>query len=311
VDQGIISLEDKTSKYIRWWTKDARDPRSHTTLRHHLSMTDGFGQWVDPVKYPGAWPVCWAQPDNSMTKCVREAYNKAYGRYGKSFASPPGCPDSPSFNLTDPDVPFPGQAFHYEENHWAMARMMVEKATSQKFNDVANTKFFKPLGMVASYDWPSARSPDLGGGVSTTLAHYEKFLRAALNSQLLSASAWENLFKPHTTQAKEGYSVMECEAAASGVRTWGYGLGNWLHCKEAMPSACLGNKRHSSMGFGGFFPAVDLRLGMYLVISQEDPTGNSMKSALELQNRLFAALESQISPKKTNQKQGKANANKN
>jgi CubicO group peptidase (beta-lactamase class C family) len=291
VDEGIISLEDKTSKYIDWWTKDKRDPRSHTTLRHHLSMTDGFGQWVDTKAYAAPFPVCWAQPENSAEMCVREAYDKAYGQYGRWIISPETCRDSRSFALSHPDVPFPGKVFYYEENHWDMTELMVEKATGQKFNAVANSKFFKPLGMEAAYVWPSVENPDLGGGVSTTARNYEKFLHAALNSQLLSASAWENIFKVHTDKAKEGYSIMECEGVESAT-TWGYGLGNWLHCKEPIPSACVGNKRHSSLGFGGFLPVVDRALGMYVVISQNDPTGNSQANALELQERLFAVLES-------------------
>jgi len=292
VDEGTISLEDKTSKYIDWWTTDSKDPRSHTTLRHHLSMTDGFGQHVDATKYPAPFPVCWAQAEHTAETCTREAYDLTYGHYGRWFISPPSCRDSRSFLLTDPDVPYPGQAFYYEENHWDMTELMVEKATGQKFNDVANSRLFKPFGMEASYGWPSPANPDTGGGVVTTGPHYEKFLRALLGGKLLSAGALENLLKPHTTKAKEGYSIMECYGVDS-TTTFGYALGNWLHCKERMPSACLNNHRHSSLGFGGFLPVVDRALGLYLVIAQFDPSGASQTSALRLQELIFSILDSQ------------------
>jgi CubicO group peptidase (beta-lactamase class C family) len=296
VDEGVMSLEDKTSKYIDWWTTDPSDPRSLTTLRHHLSMTDGFG-WKDQGdKYPPPFPVCWAQPDITAEACTKEAYENTYGQYTKWFIDMNCTWDVPSFALTDSNVPKPGEVFFYEENHWDMMELMVEKATGKKFTDVATSKLFEPLGMEGSYQWPSYAQPDLGGGVLSTGPNYEKFLRTVINRELLSASAWDNMMKSHTANAVHGKSLLDC-TGPDHVRTYGYGLGHWLHCSEKMPSACLDNHRHSSLGFGGFLPVVDTSLGYYVVISQFDPTGKSQGPALTLQERVFEALAAH--PKKT------------
>merc|ERR1719313_1018198 len=42
-DGTVASLDDKVSKYLKWWTKNPFDNRSHVTFRMLLAFTSGFG----------------------------------------------------------------------------------------------------------------------------------------------------------------------------------------------------------------------------------------------------------------------------
>ena len=42
-DGTIDSLDSRANEYVKWWTKDPKNPKSEITLRQLLSFTSGFG----------------------------------------------------------------------------------------------------------------------------------------------------------------------------------------------------------------------------------------------------------------------------
>eukprot|EP00755_Sulcionema_specki_P017988 Sspe_Gene.65744::Locus_38878_Transcript_1_1_Confidence_1.000_Length_2344::g.65744::m.65744 len=67
VKDGILSYDDKPSQYLSWWATDPSDARSHITLRHLLSFTDGYLQ--------DGSADCAKDPSYDFVTCVHELYN--------------------------------------------------------------------------------------------------------------------------------------------------------------------------------------------------------------------------------------------
>ena len=122
VDEGLLSLSDKPSKFLAWWTTNASDERSQITLEHLLSFTSGLANGVGSTK---ADDPCLGDNTVAFDACVRAIYDN-----NQVLASAPGT------------------MFVYGGNHMQIAAAMGLAAKNvADFNELLAQQVWRPLGL--------------------------------------------------------------------------------------------------------------------------------------------------------------------
>jgi CubicO group peptidase (beta-lactamase class C family) len=183
--QGKLSVDDRLDKYF---DKVPADKRS-ITIAQLLSHTAGFG---------------WVFPDD-FTPIPRDAWLKMV--------------------FEKPLEHRPGEKFHYSNDGFTLASMIIEKASGVPFRDYIRKKFFDPLGMTltgwydddifddpslsiatgyrngkddgAPHEWSPPSYALIGnGGIIWPAADILKWHRAIFHGDILPESARKELFTP-------------------------------------------------------------------------------------------------------------------
>ncbi|KAH8088854.1 beta-lactamase [Aureococcus anophagefferens] len=240
VHAANASVDDKMSKYLDWWTTDAKDPRSNATLRHFLTMTSGMV--TDGTD--GAVAL-----NNSDAK-RRVAHSKlGYG----ATASGPLRRVARALRRRD--------YFMYGTLTFNFVAAAMEVAHGEPIESLLETYFLGPLNMTGPWssrvsdDEPAAlattRVPLLGGGLAATAAEMDGFMARMLRKDFLPGGL-------HDVQ--EAISTSYAQYSTQNQVFGPYGMGIWHEClmggfnpADPFPASCAEATRITHPGCYGYW----------------------------------------------------------
>lgn len=231
VDEGLLSWDDKVSKYI----PAIEDIKRDATLRQLLSHTAGYPDY---------------QPENKR----RDDYQTL---------------EEAVANIIDlPVDTLPGTKFRYGGLAMQVAGHMAEIATGKDWETLFQEKIARPLRMEFSYFVPVSEEPGfnpmLGGAFRTCLHDYMNFLQMFAGNgqfedkQVLSVKAIEEIEANQVKNAlvsQPEYVVNTRQNYHNGI----YGLGMWREELDENGNATL----VSSPGWAGAYPWIDRKNNIY------------------------------------------------
>lgn len=239
VDSGILSLDDRASKYLPYLTGD----KAAITIRQLMSHTAGFA---------GEFPLanrCLGDAADTLEHC-------ALVLAGTRLQAPPGT------------------AFIYAGADMQIAARAAEVASGQDWQTLFRERLATPLGLTATdYDYKGpTRNPRISGGGRSTVSDYMKFLTMIQQRgeyegrRVLSARAVEDMLRDQTGGARivespfKRLAAIDPRAAANR-----YGIGNWLEDLDPAGHTTL----NSSPGLLGFTPFLDSSRNLQVVVGVE------------------------------------------
>jgi CubicO group peptidase (beta-lactamase class C family) len=236
VDDGLLSLDDRASKYLPYLTGD----KATITIRQLMSHTAGC---------PGEFPVanrCLGDPADTLDHCARALSNA-------------------------PLRAKPGSAFIYSGAGMQIAGRVAEVATGKDWQTLFCERIAVPLGLTATdYAYEGAtRNPRISGGGRSTVGDYMKYLSMIAQGgvcngrRVLSSQAVDTMLRDQTG----GAPIVESPAERPGIREpraapSRYGIGNWLEEPDESGHASW----HSSPGLFGWTPVIDTRRHLQVVV---------------------------------------------
>lgn len=267
IEAGKLSLSDKASSKLTYWTTSPSDPRNAVTLAQTLSLTSGFN--ATPVEVS-----CVSSPYYSLQSCAQSIYNK---------------------NVSTT----PGSTFSYGPEHLQIAAAMAEiagnKTFSQLFADYVTTPLnmtctryvesvlTAPLhlnGRACNYSYPANANTWAAGGAVSSAHDYAKLLKALLASGFITDA--EAFFAPRTIALAKGYVP-----AGTGGNDWQYALGSWNECDyTTWMQSCADDKINSAPGAYGWLPWIDRKNGYYGLIATRIQVGEGDTKAVPIEQSL-------------------------
>lgn len=227
VDQGVLSLDDPTSKYLvdrngQPWAGNL----GGATLRHLLSFTTGI-----------TGDDNYSEAASTLTEAVLRIYDDQA-----------------------PSASAPGSYFYYGSTHLRIAARMAEVATGKTWAQIFNQQLRDPLGWSLTTGFAGGANPNPAGTLVCTGQEYLRFLAMELRGgvdgttrllpQTLLNQQRSDQFGPATTITYSPYTDPLAKA-------YHYGLCNWLETADGQaPSASNPILRVSSTGAFGWAPWV-------------------------------------------------------
>lgn len=231
IDQGYLSLESTTGDLLGW-----QGEKGSIQLRHLLSFTSGL-DYENTCTYSTVF---------TLAECVAEIEASA------SLAAP-------------------GVQFDYGSTHLAVAGLMAEVITGDRWNDIFQQQLAEPLGLADSivyYAQPlSSSNPDnplLAGGLRLSMNDYEPFLRLLFNEGVVDDQQFISA-ELMAAQTQTPYPDSIIGNTPSAIESLRYGFTAWLEC--ATPDT--GCEILSSPGAFGFTPWVDKSAGYYAILGMQ------------------------------------------
>ncbi len=234
VDDGILSLDDRASRYLPYMTGE----KAGITLRQLMAHTAGF-----PGEFPLAHP-CLADSSTTLDHC-------AQALAGVPLQAPPGT------------------AFIYAGADMQIAGRMAEVASGKDWNTLFRERIAGPLGMTETdyeYNGPT-QNPRISGGARSTVSDYMKFLtmlrqRGIYNGRrMLSTRAIDVMLTDQTG----GVPILESPYQRLGVAGARYGIGNWVE----NPDSRGRSMENSSIGMAGWTPLIDAGHNLQVVVGMQ------------------------------------------
>jgi CubicO group peptidase (beta-lactamase class C family) len=224
VDEGKISLDDKVSDYLTVFQKYGKN---YITIRHCLSNYTGI------------------QDKGGM-------FEK------KKFESLEQVVDAIAAKEIQTN---PGTEFRYSDLGPAIAGRILEVVTKKKFEQLAQQRLFRPLGMRQTSFANLEMGPvNPAAGAKSTADDYMKFLVMVMNEgkyrdrQVLSPASAAELKKIHG----EASQIRNAPLSAQGFE---YALGAWAPEREGAEAAVL-----TSVGLFGSWAVVDFKRNYAAVV---------------------------------------------
>jgi CubicO group peptidase (beta-lactamase class C family) len=235
VDDGILSLDDRASKYLPYMTGE----KAEITIRQLMAHTAGF-----PGEFPLADP-CLGDSSDTLDHCAQ------------ALARVP---------LQAP----PGTAFIYAGADMQIAGRVAEVASGKDWNTLFRERIAEPLEMTSTdyeYDGPT-RNPRISGGARSTVSDYMKFLtmirqRGIYNGRrVLSTRAIDVMLSDQTG----GVPIVESPfQRLPGARNR-YGIGNWVENPDEFGQTM----ENSSIGLAGWTPLIDASRNLQVVVGMQN-----------------------------------------
>ncbi len=236
VDDGILSLDDRASKYLPYMTGD----KAGVTIRQLMSHTSGF---------PGEFPLahaCLGDPADTLDPCAQALANV-------------------------PLKTAPGTAFIYSGAGMQIAGRVAEVASGKDWQALFRERIAGPLGLSATdyeYRGPT-RNPRISGGGRSSVGDYMKYLTMLRQRgvyegrRVLSSHAVEVMLSDQTRGAVIRESPFRRAAAFDPRAPYNrYGIGNWLED----PDESGRSLQNSSPGVLGFTPWMDSSRDLQVVV---------------------------------------------
>lgn len=194
VDEGVISLDDKVTRYIPEFGKNMKN---YLTIRHCLSHMTGI------------------EDDDKFFKRILERRKfETLEDEVNSFARK---------NIRAN----PGTDFWYGNVGLNIAGRVLEVATKKKFESLIKTKLFSPLGMSkTTFTDVNGGAVNPSGGAKSTAEDYMKFLVMLLNKgkyngkQILSEKAVNEMMLVQNTVAQIKYAPKAAEGYTYAAGSW-------------------------------------------------------------------------------------------
>ena len=245
VEKGTLGLNDPVHKYLEYWTKDSKDPRSRVTLFHLLSFQSGYTFGLSK------FDSCWLKPLSNFSACVERLYH--------------------SFPLGAE----PGTVWDYNEFHNQVAAAVLEKALGRPLGTFLSEDL-KSWNMTHSHyaDHFGPGGPDVSGDLVTTAIDYEQFMVRYFGGRLVSNKTMSFMEEDHMPKR------CSLPSLALVMPQGHYGIGNWWLCPDLypglhrtslgpLPKRCREAQVHSDQGIFGFWPVWDRRLNYWMLFAVE------------------------------------------
>jgi CubicO group peptidase (beta-lactamase class C family) len=244
VDQGMLTLDDKASDRIDFWTDNT------VTLRQLLAFTSGYSDE----------PLCLNLANASFEACVEKI-----------------------FTSNEPTHATPGTQFYYSGNHLQVAGLMAMKATgTTSWTSIFDAwKARTGLFPTAAYDLPSATNPRLAGGMHWSGEEYLAFLRALDHGSILTSASRTALFANQRGAATVGASPAFEQIHEDWAYGFGNWL-ECPTATQADSYNCGEGHRNSSAGAYGAYPFIDFDHDYFGIVAQQGPQGTGFKGVLLL-----------------------------
>lgn len=242
VNDGILSLEDTTAKWLEWKGK-----KGEITIRHLMSLTSGFH--IPPMEAP------------------RYFYDQ-----GESLKS---CTDSVcrDYEL----IGAPGKIASYGPAGFIIAGRIAEVATGKQWSHIFWERLGDPLGFDREntrYDPPQ----QLAGSLVMSMEEYGRFLeminnrgsyrgKRILNPELIGEQM-KDQWASNTRIESSPYSVIN--------RSFHYGLGVWRECPDLSDiEACDRGLIVTCAGMFGWYPWIDMKNNSYGLLAMVKRFGST------------------------------------
>lgn len=236
VDEGLLSLDDKISKWIPSF--DNRDDKKDITIRQCFSHTSGLPS--------SALCVTHQEPPWTIEICANIIAKRILRES-------------------------PGTAFRYGSIAMQVAGRVAELAGVDTWINLYKDKISEPLGitsLVWNNDYPNTENPWLAGGITQiTVNDYAKLLQMILNGgvynnvTIMSQETVKEMLKDQTNGVPVASSPYERSIDHPHL---GYGIGAWIDVTNENNEVV----EMSSTGAFGFHPWIDLNnrmVGVFLV----------------------------------------------
>jgi CubicO group peptidase (beta-lactamase class C family) len=231
VDDGILSLDDRASRYLPYMTGE----KESITIRQLMSHTSGFGgefPLVDP---------CLSDPSTTLASCAESV-------------------------AKTPLLAAPGTAFIYSGAGMQVAGRAAEVASGKDWQTLFRERIAEPLQMTSTdYRYEgTTMNPRISGGGRSTATDYMRFITMIQQRGLfegrrvLSTRAVDMMLANQVGNA----SIVDTPA----LETWRYGIGNWLEDPDASGKTL----RNSSTGLAGWTPLLDRERNSQVVIGMQN-----------------------------------------
>jgi CubicO group peptidase (beta-lactamase class C family) len=232
VDQGLIQLNDKVSKFfpVEYASADKKD----ITVRQLMSHTSGLAGG-------SAWISSDAINLQEATKGIG-----AGGNIGSTYTNPVGMPYAPS-----------GSKFSYGGVSMHVAGGIAEKVSGKTWDVLFKERIADKCGMTNTNYVALGATTNyrIAGGAGTRMMDYANFLLMLLNDgklnsqQVLSAASVAEMLKDQTGGVPIAFTPYDGDAMRSSYR---YGFGCWIEgYKNGQPS------EFGDQGAFGFSPWLD------------------------------------------------------
>ena len=253
VHAANASVDDKMSKYLDWWTTDAKDPRSNATLRHFLTMTSGM------VTDGTDGAVALNNSDAKRRVAHSELGYGAFLGCALTTLSHQDCVRA--LYDVSPALYAPGDYFMYGTLTFNFVAAAMEVAHGEPIEALLETYFLGPLNMTGPWssrvsdDEPAAiattRVPLLGGGLAATAAEMDGFMARMLRKDFLPGGL-------HDVQ--EAISTSYAQYSTQNQVFGPYGMGIWHEClmggfnpADPFPASCAKATRITHPGCYGYW----------------------------------------------------------
>ena len=260
VEDGTVkSLDDPVYKYLPWWTKDPKDPRSTVTFRMLLSFTSGFGDGHPGEEANTRQARAWRAKQPVVSE-RRLAAKQCDNTAGDILSCAKWIYENVKL------IGKPGQVYSYNSNHLQLAAAVAVTTTGLNIQKVIQKYLVEAFDMRDS-SYPG-NCPDFGGGLFTTGVDYEKFMAGLLAYKTFSKSLIDASEVDATPFMKDYYTLYG-----------DYGFGHFLMCFDSVKGftkECQEAQCHMDPGAFGFIPLYDRKNNYYMqvVAAEIPPTGS-------------------------------------
>jgi CubicO group peptidase (beta-lactamase class C family) len=228
VDQGKLSLDDRVSKYLPFFTKFSK---GYITIRQCLAHLTGIES--DPIR------------SSMLSKSKFESLEEEVETYAskKDIESNPGL------------------EFRYGLTGINIVARVLEVITRRSFDQLMQEKLTRPMMMRNTTFSSMLGAPNPSAGALSSPFDYTNFLSMILNKgmfngkRILSEKAVADMLTPQTTPAMIKYTP----AATAG---YNYGMGTWILQTDENGNASVA----AAPGMFGTWPLIDLCRGYSVVI---------------------------------------------
>ena len=239
VDDGVLSLDDKVSDWIFYYS-DLSDKKD-ITIGQMFSHASGFPSSALCLNFQG--------PNWNLEKCA-ESISK--------------------LKMEE----LPGTVFRYGGVGMQLAGRVVEIAANDNWIDLYKERIADPLGIttiVWDEKYPNTKNPRIAGGIAAiSVDDYSKLLQMMLNEGTYQSV---EILSPETVDFMLTDQTFGLPVASSPYTKYnnhphlGYGIGAWIDSKNKDGGAV----ELSSTGAWGYHPWIDLNrnmTGVFLVKSR-------------------------------------------
>ena len=231
VADGTLGFDDRANRYLPFWSRDPKDPRSRVTLRHLLSFRSGY------MKDGSAGPSCSSAQSDFM-ECAERLYH----------------------SLTNEGEP--GTVWSYLSCHLQLAGAMAVAASGLPIDQLYAKYLYEPFNMTST-TWTPTHNPQLATGITTTADDFEQLLHRLLT--------FRGLPKAVQDEMEIDYSQPPCRPSGDGwfghyaMGHWweclGYGTPAHYE-RDALPADCLAAGIQAGPGMFGYYPLLDRSRGV-------------------------------------------------
>jgi len=297
VQDKVLDLDDRVSRWLPAWSVGAFDGATHHTLslHTHVRLLAGIATGDDRDGQHDMRQLVTLRHLLSMTSGIEQGVSACDWAMRGSGAAPSGlaplsaCVIRIASNSPQLVTSMPGTVLNYEGFNLEIAGAMAESATHQSFSMLFSRLVQPRLKAPAVYVAAQSHYGPMASGLIISTGDYAArllpFILRPAGALLSNASLRSMQYNA------SGAAVNATLSPAPEFAGFRYGLGVWLEENGTIAS---------SMGAGGFYPRIHIESGAYVVLvpgaalQRELPyaiaSGSLMVRSVQLMKSLWPAL---------------------